>query len=101
MIRLNEALKELNGSLENRIEERSRQLLLQNQKLSEYTFINAHKLRAPVASILGLLNLIPKVNEQERADILKHLQTCGDQLDEIITEISKSLEAAIVSEERV
>jgi signal transduction histidine kinase len=93
--RLNEKLHELNRSLETRIEERSKQLLLQNQKLSDYIFINAHKLRAPVASILGLINLIQKVDAREQSIMIEHLKTCGDQLDSIIREISKDLEAAV------
>jgi signal transduction histidine kinase len=93
--RLNEKLQDLNKSLETRIEERSKQLLLQNQKLSEYVFINAHKLRAPVASILGLINLIQQVDPSEQAQMIEHLKTCGDQLDSIIREISKDLEAAV------
>ena len=93
--RLNEKLQDLNKSLETRIEERSKQLLMQNQKLSEYVFINAHKLRAPVASILGLINLIQQVDPKEQAQMIEHLKTCGDQLDLIIREISKDLEAAV------
>jgi tetratricopeptide (TPR) repeat protein len=96
LLKLNEALQELNKNLENRIEERSRQLFIQNQRLAEYTFINAHKLRAPVASILGLINLIHQVAPQERDAVLNHLKTCGDQLDSIIREISRDLEAAMV-----
>jgi tetratricopeptide (TPR) repeat protein len=93
--RLNEKLQELNKSLETRIEERSKQLLLQNQKLSDYVFINAHKLRGPVASILGLIQLIQEVDPREQAIMIQHLKTCGDQLDTIIREISKDLEAAV------
>ena len=93
--RLNEKLQDLNKSLETRIEERSKQLLMQNQLLSEYVFINAHKLRAPVASILGLINLIQHVDPREQSQLIEHLKTCGDQLDSIIREISKDLEAAV------
>ncbi|HMG89975.1 MAG TPA: tetratricopeptide repeat protein [Chryseolinea sp.] len=93
--RLNEKLQELNKSLETRIEERSKQLLLQNQKLSDYVFINAHKLRGPVASILGLINLIQEVDPREQAKMIEHLKTCADQLDSIIREISKDLETAV------
>jgi tetratricopeptide (TPR) repeat protein len=96
LLKLNSELQELNKNLENRIHERTNQLMVQNQKLTEYTFVNAHKLRAPVASILGLLNLVDQVNPEERAGILQHLKTCGDQLDKIIREISRDLEAAIV-----
>ena len=98
LLKLNEELQELNKNLEARIDERSFQLTLQNQRLAEYTFINAHKLRGPVASILGLINLVHQVKPHERESILAHLQTCGDQLDSIIREVSHNLEAAIVKE---
>jgi len=98
LIKLNDELQELNKTLERRIAERTNQLTIQNQRLTEYTFVNAHKLRAPVASMLGLLNLIPQVPPQERDVLLRHMKTCGDQLDAIIHELSRSLESAIVPE---
>lgn len=98
LLKLNEELQEFNKTLEHRIEERSGQLLLQNQKLTEYTFVNAHKLRAPVASILGLINLMHQVTPEERETIVELMRTCGEQLDTIIREISRNLEVAIVKE---
>lgn len=98
LLKLNEELQQLNKNLEERISERTSQLTIQNQRLTEYTFINAHKLRAPVASILGLINLVHQVAPDEREAILSHLKTCGDQLDSIIREVSRNLEAAIVNE---
>lgn len=98
LLKLNEELQQLNKNLEERISERTSQLTVQNQRLTEYTFINAHKLRAPVASILGLINLVHQVSPEEREAILGHLKTCGDQLDSIIREVSRNLEAAIVNE---
>jgi tetratricopeptide (TPR) repeat protein len=93
LMKLNEELQILNRTLETKIEERSSQLLLKNQKLAEYSFMNAHQLRAPVASILGLIQLLDQVPPEERDTILKHLKTCGDQLDGIILEISRNLES--------
>lgn len=98
LLKLNEELQGLNKNLEARIDERTSQLLIQNQRLAEYTFINAHKLRAPVASILGLLNLLQQATPEEREDILRHLKTCGEQLDAIIRQVSRNLEGAIVPE---
>jgi signal transduction histidine kinase len=98
LLKLNEELKELNRNLEARIGERTSQLTVQNLRLAEYTFINAHKLRGPVASILGLINLLNQVAPEEKESILAHLKTCGEQLDAIIHEVSRNLESAIVSE---
>lgn len=93
LLKLNKELQELNKNLEARIQERTEQLIIQNQKITEYTFINAHKLRAPVASILGLINLLSHVKAEEKEPILAHLKTCGEQLDRIIREVSKNLES--------
>jgi tetratricopeptide (TPR) repeat protein len=100
LLKLNEELQGLNKNLEARISERTSQLTIQNQRLAEYTFINAHKLRAPVASILGLINLLHQVAPQEKEAIYVHLKSCGEQLDTIIREVSHNLEGAIVPENK-
>jgi tetratricopeptide (TPR) repeat protein len=98
LLKLNEELQKFNKTLEARIDERTSQLTVQNQRLAEYTFINAHKLRAPVASILGLINLLNQPDLKERDLVLSHLKTCGEELDGIIHEVSRNLEEAIVKE---
>lgn len=92
---LNEELQDLNKSLEGRIDERTRQISNQNKKLAEYTFVNAHKLRAPVASILGLINLIQQADPSEQRLILSYLKTCGEQLDTTLRAINRTLEAGM------
>jgi tetratricopeptide (TPR) repeat protein len=96
LIKLNEELQELNKNLEARIEYRTQQLTTQNQKLTEYTFVNAHKLRAPISSILGLINLIDQTDPKDYAVIFSHLKTCGNQLDNITRQISQTLEESII-----
>jgi signal transduction histidine kinase len=96
LLKLNDELQTLNKKLESIVEERTSQVMKQNQRLAEYTFINAHKLRSPVASILGLINLLPNASTEEREQIFKFLKDCGEDLDKIIREIGRNLEGAIV-----
>ncbi|HYC84837.1 MAG TPA: tetratricopeptide repeat protein [Chryseosolibacter sp.] len=98
LLKLNEELHDLNRTLEARISQRTSQLTLQNKRLSEFTFINAHKLRAPVASILGLINLLDRVSEAEKQVVLEHLKTCGEELDNVIHDVNRELEGAIVKD---
>ncbi len=100
LLKLNNALQNLNKNLETLVEERTAQVMKQNQRLTEYTFINAHKLRAPIASILGLINLLPTASAEEREQIYSYLKHCGEDLDSIIREIGRNLEGAIVEKDR-
>lgn len=89
---LNLELSELNKSLENRIEIRTNQLKNRNQKLAEYAYMNAHQLRAPIVSIIGLMNLIEKIDlPNDDRVMIEHLVKCSKKLDEITKDISKNL----------
>ena len=90
---LNDQLQNLNRSLESKIEERTHRLTWQNQKLAEYAHANAHQLRAPVVSILGLLSLIEHIELPENDRVLvDKLQICGRDLDRITRVIARNLE---------
>ncbi|MGJ3236273.1 hypothetical protein [Marivirga sp.] len=90
---LNESLKTLNNHLEDKVMERTQELQLKNEKLAEYTFINGHQLRAPVASMLGLCNLLDYTNELEEKEIIIHkLKSEVKILDITIKEIRLKLE---------
>jgi len=90
---LNDQLHNLNRSLESKIEERTQRLTWQNQKLAKYAHANAHQLRAPVVSILGLLHLINKIDLPEGDKMLiDKLQICGKDLDQITRVIARNLE---------
>jgi light-regulated signal transduction histidine kinase (bacteriophytochrome) len=89
----NEEIAIMNTSLERIVEERTKVLEEQNKRLSKYAFINAHKLRAPLASILGLINLFihDAVNEKQ-AEMSKHLFKSANALDKIVRSINRMLE---------
>jgi tetratricopeptide (TPR) repeat protein len=90
---LNDQLQDLNKSLESKIEERTQRLTWQNQKLNEYAHANAHQLRAPVVSILGLLQLIERLDlPADDKVLIGQLQVCGRDLDRITRMIARNLE---------
>lgn len=90
---LNESLKTLNNHLEDKVMERTKELQLKNEKLAEYTFINGHQLRAPVATMLGLCNLLDYSKEiEEKEIIIAKLKDEVKILDITIKEIRLKLE---------
>ena len=90
---LNQNLENLNGTLEERIKERTSLLKEQNKVLAEYAFINAHELRAPVATVLGLVNLLRSCELREDEEkIVNYLHDATTHLDEVIKDIKEKLE---------
>ncbi|MGD1842866.1 MAG: PAS domain-containing protein [Thermonemataceae bacterium] len=64
------------------------QLKRQNQKLIDYSFFNSHRLRSPIATLSGMLQLL---KEEYDPSYLNHLQVCVNQLDSITKEINEIL----------
>ena len=58
----------------------------QNERLRHIAFISSHELRRPVASLLGLMNLIDPENLEnpENKEIIEHLLTVGTEIDDVI-----------------
>ena len=76
------------------MKQRTAELVKKNKALEEYAFINAHKLRSPVASILGLMNLMNKTRlDDEAAVIAQHLVLSTEKLDEVISSMTEALES--------
>lgn len=90
---LNQKLVESNGTLEEAVDKRTEELLIQNNQLKEYAFVNSHMLRAPLSSILGISNLLQIHNTSiEDHELLTALHKSTKNLDEIVKKISSTLE---------
>lgn len=88
-----EEIKGINENLEMLVHQRTAELERKNKALEEYAFINAHKLRSPLASILGLINLISKTNLDDEAKLInQHLRHRANELDDIIRSITEAIE---------
>ena len=68
---------------------------LQNQKLIEYAFYNAHKVRGPLARILGLVYLLKreadKIGFVDNDQYLEKLSESDNELDIAVREMSHYL----------
>ncbi|HEV8514981.1 MAG TPA: triple tyrosine motif-containing protein, partial [Cyclobacteriaceae bacterium] len=88
-----EEIRGINENLEALVQERTSELERKNKALEEYAFINAHELRAPVASILGLIHLMQKLKLDEEEKIyLEHLQQSAKKLDAVVSSITEAIE---------
>jgi light-regulated signal transduction histidine kinase (bacteriophytochrome) len=88
LIAQQEEIHMINDNLESIILKRIQNIEEKNLELSEYAFINAHMLRAPVCRILGLINLIEMENPQ--AD-LSEIKKYATQVDGIIRNINQAV----------
>ncbi|MGM0579414.1 MAG: PAS domain S-box protein [Bacteroidota bacterium] len=58
----------------------------QNEKLKDIAWTQSHVVRAPLARLMGLVNLLndDKVSEDKKNDFYEHIQKSAEELDEII-----------------
>lgn len=89
-----DSLEELNSKLERLVSIRTEQIVKKNQQLLDYAFYNSHKVRGPLARVLGLVYLLrlqPMMDEKSK-ELVDRLGNSTFELDEMIKEISKVLE---------
>ena len=95
-----ELLTHANLSLENELLEKNKELtqtnselIRYNNELRQFSFTVSHNLRGPVASLLGLVNIIDlSTVSHEQKDVLKHIQSTTQSLDEIISDLNKIID---------
>jgi len=66
------------------------ELTNRNNEMMQFNYIVSHNLRAPIANIIGLCNIISHsdVNDSERQIILDHIRSSSVKIDEIIKDLS-------------
>lgn len=91
---LNESLKAINKQLEENVTVKTQESILKTRLLAEYAFINAHELRAPVASIMGLLQFFDyPLEQQTQKEVIEKLRVSSESLDNTIKSIRIKLES--------
>lgn len=92
-----EELTQINENLNDLVKERTLTIIDQNKKFVHHAFINAHKVRSPLARIQGLVNLLSYETHQlseEAQEIQRLLKESSDELDDILYEVRTNLDAA-------
>jgi signal transduction histidine kinase len=88
-----EVIQGINDNLESMVKARTLELEKKNKAAEESAFIIAHELRAPVASVLGLINLASRCNlDEETKTIFTHLEQSAEKLNNVVREITKAIE---------
>jgi signal transduction histidine kinase len=73
--------------------ETNSELIKHNNELRQFSYTVSHNLRGPVASLMGLINLIDtSVLNPENSEIHQHINTSVKRLDNIITDLSKIID---------
>lgn len=69
-------------------------LIAQTKSLEEFGYVTSHKMRAPVANILGLINILNKdsIKDEENLQIIQYLESAGKNLDETIHDLTYVLD---------
>lgn len=86
-------IRRINDNLEDLVAKRTKQLEGKNKAADESAFVIAHELRAPVASLLGLVNLVSKCElDAESKTIVSHMEQSADKLNDVVRRITQAIE---------
>ncbi|HJV72946.1 MAG TPA: MASE3 domain-containing protein, partial [Noviherbaspirillum sp.] len=90
-VRAEEALQQLNQSLEQRVAERTHQLERANKELESFSYSVSHDLRAPLRAIDGFSQILSKSYEEQLdakgKDYLGRVQRASQRMGELIDDI--------------
>lgn len=96
---VNSRLKNLNENLELIVKERTERINSQLNQLIKYSHMNSHEVRAPLARILGLMQLIERETDEEIIkDLVSKMHISSNELDAIIKKMNRILEQEISSD---
>lgn len=91
-----------NEGLELEIQQRTKELVEYNQQLEQFAFISSHNLRAPIARILGLGNLLSmSINSEDKQVIQKELVQAAIQLDRVVKDLNMILDVGKGNEKMI
>lgn len=89
--RANLEITVMNNNLETIVNKRTKELKRKNQQLKDYLSSNSHIVRAPLARILGLVDLYEPGDSQNLDFINESLHASAKELDDALREINEKL----------
>ncbi|HTE32771.1 MAG TPA: two-component regulator propeller domain-containing protein, partial [Chryseolinea sp.] len=92
--RQNEEILLRNETLEMEVQSRTQELVAYNQQLEQFAFISAHNLRAPVARIMGLGNILDMEakDPEENRMVYQKMVSTARELDRVVRDLNAILE---------
>ena len=100
--RQKEEIERMNANLEQKVQDRTMELEVQKNKLEEFAQINAHKVRRPLAAMMGLVPLLRWAKPYEQDNLLQSLEVSSQELDEMVHRMNQILtEQGILSPEEL
>ena len=78
---------------------KEQKIIAQNKSLLDIAHIHAHEFRAPLATIMGLMNLIKAENYVAPVAYFEYLEQAANQLDGTIRRIVHDIDEIVVDKE--
>jgi len=85
-------IESINNNLEQLIHEQTQQIEDHNKSLSEYAFINAHMLRAPLSRIIGLTDLMERDALNGNRKKIIEVKNLANNMDKVVRKITDALD---------
>ena len=89
----NDEISFMNQNLDDLVKNRTETIKEQNIKIREFIFMNAHEIRGPVSTLLGLINHIEEEGIMDgHDDIQGYLRDVAIRIDQIIRDVQARLD---------
>nr|WKN38079.1 sensor histidine kinase [Tunicatimonas sp. TK19036] len=99
LIQYSEGLEEEITRRTNEITKANKRLVQQNSSLEQFASIVSHKLRGPIAQILGLVGILDNTKlTNHNNQCLTHLEEAAERLDTVIRDLNETLVYRNISE---
>lgn len=98
LLRQSQELNVLNNYLGELVEQKTRSIKDQNEMLVKLSFTNAHKVRGPVARILGLITVFRMETDLNHPWIFEKVESEVKNIDQILLTISHDLDSTVLQQ---